>query len=74
MKSQASFQMRICSQEGFGSNWLKLRWTVGLKNLNYGIADFIACLFRDFLLSKPANSTTWHPLAGEVDYSSKDGI
>jgi hypothetical protein len=39
MKSQASFQMRICSREVFGANWLTLRWMVGLKNLNYGIAD-----------------------------------
>jgi len=31
--------MRICPREGFGSNWLTLRWTVGLKNLNYGIAE-----------------------------------
>ena len=30
--------MRICSREGFASNWLKLRLRAGLKNLNYGIA------------------------------------
>lgn len=44
MKSQAFFQMRICSREGFGSNCLKLRWTVGLKNLNYGIAGQLGAI------------------------------
>ncbi len=31
--------MRICSREGFDSNWLKLRRTAELKKSNYGIAD-----------------------------------